>query len=433
MGATQKDEDKTGISASAQEAGSLERLVRGYLHDINNFLTTIGLTLELLRRPDMIGSEDIRSRLERIYNYCLSAERLINDVRDRKDFWLPCEDPTLEAYFSAMDSLIMAELSSDDESGDGLKLKRYLKTIPELSELAIAIARRMREPRDYRYEYFRIDDAVKECVCKHLPGRKAGYEKREARWVYTDRTKLSRSVINLLSNAAKAVAAAKKEYGGDERSVRVSVREADVEECRKATNGSDISPGRNYVISVSDDGIGIPDENIREIFKQGYTTGGRGEGLVVVDTFCRMYGGGVMVKTRVGKGSTFDLYVPVTEEAEKLPHVLLVDDDPNVLDSAGGMLARIGYHVSVAATIRGARRHKKGGVKVVVADTLTSEGMSGMGVIKNFFPDSQFISISGDEKNPEMMERHGIHFFVPKPIAIEQLDSAILAALNYKA
>jgi two-component system sensor histidine kinase SenX3 len=84
------------------------------------------------------------------------------------------------------------------------------------------------------------------------------------------------------------------------------------------------TPGDGGVeISVSDQGIGIPERDLERIFERFYrvdparsrATGGTGLGLAIVKHVMAAHGGRVIVRSVEGQGSTFTLWVPLRQEA----------------------------------------------------------------------------------------------------------------------
>lgn len=120
--------------------------------------------------------------------------------------------------------------------------------------------------------------------------------------VRTDAVKLRQSLLNLLGNAGKFT------RGGH---VRLEVR-------RRAREGAD---GVSFV--VADTGIGIPPERrdrIFEPFVQAESStnrrfGGTGLGLSITKRFCQMMGGDVTVESEVGKGTAFEIWLPLEAPA----------------------------------------------------------------------------------------------------------------------
>jgi two-component system phosphate regulon sensor histidine kinase PhoR len=115
--------------------------------------------------------------------------------------------------------------------------------------------------------------------------------------VYVDRDMLSQVVVNLLSNAVKYTSA-----GG---SVRI---ETEVDEISRVVR-----------VSVSDTGVGIPEEEIEHVFDKFYRAGankgqakGTGLGLNLVKQIVeKVHGGRVFVSSRPGVGSTFGFELPL--------------------------------------------------------------------------------------------------------------------------
>jgi len=122
--------------------------------------------------------------------------------------------------------------------------------------------------------------------------------------VNTDQTKLRQAVLNLLSNAAKFTQAG---------TVTLSVRR-------------DQKPGGDWIeLGVGDTGIGIADSDLPKLFQDfGQATagtqnkyGGTGLGLALSQKFCALMGGGISVRSEIGRGSTFTIRVPATLSAEE--------------------------------------------------------------------------------------------------------------------
>ncbi len=120
-------------------------------------------------------------------------------------------------------------------------------------------------------------------------------------------------------------------------------------------------------LSISDTGVGIKPENFLHIFEPFYTTKevgqGSGLGLAQVYGIVQEHGGNIDVASQVGQGATFTFYLPVQpvtakptskEKVTKLPRgkgefLLLVEDEPVVLEMAKSMLEYLGYQVLTGA------------------------------------------------------------------------------------
>lgn len=106
----------------------------------------------------------------------------------------------------------------------------------------------------------------------------------------TDSLKLRRLIQNLVANALKATPI------GGKIEARVSVRGDAVE------------------LSVSDNGCGIPLNDISRVFQAGFTTGGHGYGLCIVHKYARLLGGCVYADSKENIGSSFTVHLPVRRE-----------------------------------------------------------------------------------------------------------------------
>jgi PAS domain S-box-containing protein len=166
-------------------------------------------------------------------------------------------------------------------------------------------------------------------------------------WADVDPTRLEQMVVNLLNNAAK--------YSENAGHIRLSAR----------------VDGGELVISIKDEGVGIPPEKLPrmfELFAQGDRTlarseGGLGIGLTVVKKLAEMHGGSIAARSDgLGKGSEFTIRLPAARrpevEGEKAgqpaaassekARILVVDDS---VDTARGMqrlLKLMGHDVALA-------------------------------------------------------------------------------------
>ncbi len=165
----------------------------------------------------------------------------------------------------------------------------------------------------------------------------------------TDAMKLSQSVLNLLSNAAK--------FTKDGR--------IEVEVDQRAYNGVD-----QLFITVRDTGIGMSKEHMGRLFQpfvqanpsitQQY--GGTGLGLTITRRFAQLLGGDVTVKSALGEGAAFTLHVPLdfkdasaalgaaakideVQGAEDAPLIIVIEDEADARELAARALTRAGFAV----------------------------------------------------------------------------------------
>jgi signal transduction histidine kinase/CheY-like chemotaxis protein len=176
--------------------------------------------------------------------------------------------------------------------------------------------------------------------------------------IHSDAVKVRQSLFNLLSNACKFT-----------REGHIEVRAA-----------VDPLPGSETPwlhLSVEDTGIGISPDQLQRIFSEFIQAeegtsrqfGGTGLGLALSRKFCQILGGDIRVRSEAGKGSVFTMLLPLSpSKAPSVPEapsvqgalaaglskavpegpVLLIDDDPTLLEALSRLLARDGYEVRMA-------------------------------------------------------------------------------------
>ncbi|CAB1059222.1 diguanylate cyclase/phosphodiesterase (GGDEF & EAL domains) with PAS/PAC sensor(s) [Olavius sp. associated proteobacterium Delta 1] len=174
--------------------------------------------------------------------------------------------------------------------------------------------------------------------------------------VLADPTQIHQIVMNLCTNAAHAMEA----DGGHLKVIlsQVKLCEEDIRLHPGLLPGSYLKP------SVQDTGCGIPAEIIKNIFDPYFTTKekgkGTGLGLSVVHGIVKSYGGSIFPYSEQNSGTTINVYLPtvkkqITVENAVIPdlpggseHILLVDDEPSIVEVGRMMLENLGYQVSTA-------------------------------------------------------------------------------------
>jgi CheY-like chemotaxis protein len=179
--------------------------------------------------------------------------------------------------------------------------------------------------------------------------------------------------------------------------VGLSIRDVEVDEAI-ALHQSNLPPGPYVALAVSDTGCGMSPDTAAHIFEPFFTTKeqgkGTGLGLSTVYGIVEQSRGHIRVESEVGRGTTFTIHLPRVEEplaasgqpadaARRLRTtsrtVLVVDDEPEVLELAAEILKRVGYSVleaaDGAAALEVARRHD-GEIHLLVTD-MVMPGLSG--------------------------------------------------------
>jgi two-component system cell cycle sensor histidine kinase/response regulator CckA len=164
---------------------------------------------------------------------------------------------------------------------------------------------------------------------------------------------------------------------------------------------ADIAPGKYVVLSVSDTGTGIPKEIMGRIFDPFFTTKekgkGTGLGLATVYGIVKDHKGYISVHSEVGKGTSFNIYLPSSGKAvyriSPLPHfavdgnenILVIDDDRDVLNFIRDILESHGYTVITVnnpMTAIDTFRNLTGRIQLVITDVMMPL-MEGSELIRN--------------------------------------------------
>ena len=166
-------------------------------------------------------------------------------------------------------------------------------------------------------------------------------------------------ILNLAANARDAMP---KSCGG-----RLVIATANVELGEDTTRRHpDVAPGRYAMLSLSDTGNGISDDVLPHVFEPFFTTKsvgqGTGLGLATVYGIVKQSGGHIEVESKVGKGTTFRVFLPLVEELSPSPNgreqqmaarghetILLVEDEDGVRRMTRMIFERNGYTVLEAS------------------------------------------------------------------------------------
>jgi len=207
-------------------------------------------------------------------------------------------------------------------------------------------------------------------------------------------------------------------------------------------------------ISIHDEGIGIPEENMQKIFDPYFTTKGMGSqkgvglGLSICYSIVKNHNGHIQVDSVPGKGTTFQIYLPASKKdiievciEEKRPRngkgrILIMDDEEMILKIAKELLQLMGYEVTTAESGEEALGFYRQAMElktpfdVVILDLAIPGGMGGKDVIREliaFDPHVKAIVSSGYLNDPVVKDhkRHGFAGILTKPYEAAELDEKL--------
>ena len=257
----------------------------------------------------------------------------------------------------------------------------------------------------------------------------------DARTVLLDAARFEAALLNLVVNARDAMP--------DGGKLVVAVENVEL----SAGQLGHLAPGFYVRVSVSDTGTGMPPAVVARAFEPFFTTKevgkGTGLGLSQVYGFIAQSGGEVVIDSKEDNGTTISMYLPVVEgEPDNgivaadahVDTVLIVEDQPEVLDTAAQLFRSIGYVVLTATNGVDALAilKRRTDINILFTDVVMPKGMSGIQLARSareLRPDLKVIVASG-YPIPALHERYGRledFAFVNKPYRLAELVKAIKA------
>ncbi|PCG13295.1 hybrid sensor histidine kinase/response regulator [Sphingomonas adhaesiva] len=370
----------------SQKMEAIGQLTGGVAHDFNNLLTVIRSAVDLLRLPDL--SEEKRGRY-------INA---ISDTADRA---------------AKLTGQLLAFARRQALNAETLDVGRSISAIGEV--IGTLIGSRIR-----------YSTTLPDAACH----------------IFADSNQFDTAIVNMVANARDAM-----QSGGV-----LTITVAPVSSIPALRSHPEVH-GEFVAISISDTGTGIPADQVERVFEPFFTTKGVGKGtglgLSQVFGFAKQSGGEVLVKSEVGVGTTFTLYLPHVEGVDRhgageanmspLPDghatcVLVVEDNADVGEFATRSLGELGYHSVLAPNAEQALAElDRGGRRFdIIFSDVVMPGMSGIDLareIRDRYPDLPIVLTSGYS---HVLAQNGTHGFelLHKPYSVDQLSRTLWKVLE---
>jgi len=379
------------IEARLQQAQKMEAigtLAGGVAHDLNNILSGI------VSYPELILLD------------------------------LPEDSPLRESILTIQESGQKAAVIVQDL----LTLARRGVAITEVVNLTDIISQQLKSPEFEKLLSFNPDVKVETHFEKNLLNIKGST------------THLSKSIMNLASNAAEAMI--------DGGAILISTENRYID--RPVKGYDHVEEGDYVIVTVSDTGVGMSAEDKEKIFEPFYTKkamgrSGTGLGMPVVWGTVKDHKGYIDLKSTLGKGTTFTLYFPVTREEAAADEswlsiedymgqgetILIIDDVKSQRKIASSILTKLGYSVTTVSSGEEAVEYMENNTAdLLVLDMIMDPGIDGLETYKRILelhPGQKAIIASGFSESERAKEAKnlGAGAYVKKPYLIEKIGIVV--------
>ena len=354
----------------------------------------------------------------------------------------------LTAIIGYCDLMLLRHPPGDSDYDDIQQIRQNSNRAASLTRQLLAFSRQ----QTLRPQILQLPDVVAEVshLLKRLLGETVKLDVQHGRSigvVRADPGQLEQVIVNLGVNARDAMP-----DGGTLLIETKAVSKADVRAMR-----SEILPIGDYaLLSITDAGTGIAKEHLSKIFEPFFTTKevgkGTGLGLSTVYGIVKQSGGFIFAESEIGKGTQFDIYLPVHEGGMPEPQtlatldappkemwgtgrLLIVEDEPMVRAVAERALERQGYTVETASDGEEALALFAEGkhYDLIVSDVVmpNMDGPTMARALRVQRPDMRILFMSGyaEEQLRTSIDLDKVAF-LPKPFSVQQIAEAVRSALK---
>jgi PAS domain S-box-containing protein len=254
-----------------------------------------------------------------------------------------------------------------------------------------------------------------------------------------DPTQIHQVLMNILTNAKQAI-------GASHGKIEVILREIDWNASMLSVDGKPMPKGKYLELSIKDSGKGMSAEILSRMFEPFFTTKAKGEGtgmgMAVCHGIISKHNGSITVDSSPGKGSKFNIYLPVTGESHQdlmakiddgasihgNERILLVDDEKELLKMQDRSLTKLGYQTVCFSNSIDALDYFQehfGEIDMLVTD-MTMPHLTGAELSQKILqvsPDLPIIICTGYSEvlDAETAYEIGIKSYILKPVVISEL------------
>jgi len=291
-----------------------------------------------------------------------------------------------------------------------------------------------------------IKDILKESPSFVLRGSKSSCKLSIAEDLWpaeVDVGQISQAINNIVINANQAMP-----EGG---TIRVEAENLTIDD----GHGLPLKPGRYIRISIKDQGVGIAEKHLANIFDPYFTTKHDGSGLGLATTYStiKKHDGHITVESKLGEGTTFHIYLPASEKAipekEEIKlikgqgRILVMDDEASLGKMVGRMLKKLGYEseftddgTEAIEMYKAAKKSEKP-YDAVILDLTIPGGMGGKEAINKLLeidPEVKAIVSSGYSDDPVLanFQEYGFKGMMPKPFESLSLSKVLHEVIEGK-
>ena len=341
-------------------------------------------------------------------------------------------------------SLLLLDTEDDDPRlVEFKKIQEHVENGSQLTSQLLGYARKGK----YRIRGLNLNELVTRTVATFRKTHPAitisATRGPELHTIAGDRSQLEHVLINIFNNAADAMP-----EGGE---LFIKTMNVNHEQIRR--RNYKIKPGEYVLAMVADTGVGMEQRTRRRIFEPFFTTKelGRGTGLGLASAYgiIKGHGGYIDVDSQRGYGSTFFVYLPASSrKVDEIGYkdqsviqgsgcILVVDDEPSVLDISGRMLKKLGFQVLEACSGRDAIRvfrENLAKIDLVILDMIMPDlgGGEVYDRMRDIKPGVKAILATGysiDGEAARILKR-GCDGVIQKPFSIDRLSRMIHGVLK---